>query len=170
MPIVEIIPQALLVDEIKPKKGVAGEVEIVQTKIDVKSDNMEISAAFISKFPKYQVFLIPFKYIRASQGDGYEKVPNTALRIVFRSFRMEVKNSHLLEYILASKAFRRNRIMIDPDDDSGFWQKQGWLKKKTIQVVDKTLVPSGAAAKFDLSKVKGDLKPETKPVTAQKKE
>lgn len=163
MPVVEILPEALLVDKVVPKDGVASEVEIKQTTVNVKDDDMPISAGFISKFPKYQVFLIPYKYIRASQGDGYERVPNTAVRIVFRSFRREVKNQKLLELILASKPFRRNRIMIDPDDASRFWQKQGWLKKKTIQVVDRTLVPSGADQKFDLSKVKADPKPEAKP-------
>lgn len=161
MSLPDLIPKALLVDTVRPKKGSkTGEVDIVPTIIDVKTPDMEIGAGFISKFPKQMILLRPFKYVRATVGDGFERVQNSCLRISFKSFRFNVKNSHLLQYILDSKIFGTARVNIDPEDPGGFWQKQGWLKKKTIQVLESTTVPTDAAKVFDIKKVIADPKPE----------
>lgn len=129
--------------------------------LDLKTHDLPMEASFTcTPYTGTQFNLIPFKYKMSKEDNMPERIPDTGLHIKFKGGFFTVHNLNLLNIILQSKAFRDNKIQINPEDPKGFWRAAGFIKTVAVPVIDKITVSKPTTEDIDLKKVAAVAKDE----------
>lgn len=68
---------------------------------------------------------------------GISRVLGTGFNIQFKAGEYHTWNLTQIRLIMTSTDYKAGKIIINPEDPGGFWEDQGMLKTKMIEVVDK---------------------------------
>lgn len=75
--------------------------------------------------------------VDASRPGGVARVPGSGFNIQFRAGEYHTWSKTQIELIMTSTDYKAGKIVPNPEDPGGFWEEQGVIKFKTVQVIDK---------------------------------
>ena len=95
-------------------------------------------ASFVTKSLGLRMTLLE-SLIRAdaSRPGGVSRIPGTGFNIQFRAGEYHTWSKTQVRLIMTSTDYMAGKIVPNPEDPDGFWEEQGVIKFKTVQVVEK---------------------------------
>ncbi len=102
-----------------------------------KKDSLRM-ASFVTKSLGLRMHLLESLIrVDASRPGGIARVPGTGHTIQFKAGEYHTWSKTQIRLIMTSTDYKAGKIVPNPEDPDGFWEDQGVIKFKTVQVVDK---------------------------------
>lgn len=123
-------------------------MEAMKSKEDLKTYNKDLEncrekdskrmASFVTKSLGLRMTLLESLIrVDASRPGGVARVPGTGFNIQFRAGEYHTWSKTQIKLIMTSTDYMAGKIVPNPEDPGGFWEEQGVIKFKTVQVIDK---------------------------------
>lgn len=135
-----------------------GKVTFKDEQIDLIEPSLPVAATFESDNIGLRLYLVPSQSVVDPASGNHEKLDNTEVRIRFRGGKWRTRNFNMMKLLMDSSAYKRGLVRIDPEDPTGFWRAQGFVKTKMVPVIEEVKVLHPSADEINLEKLENNLK------------
>lgn len=123
-------------------------MEVMKSAEELKTYNKDLAACRVKDSKRMASFVTKSLGLRmtlleslirvdASRPGGVARVPGTGFNIQFRAGEYHTWSKTQVRLIMTSTDYMAGKIVPNPEDPDGFWEEQGVIKFKTVQVIDK---------------------------------